>query len=123
MKNNIVIIAVSVVATLLFVAVFLSLRSQIQTTKQQLANFPFEVHYRKAITGNGYVDQFLNKSDTSKSVKITLTNPTLNQSKVFSQVVDAHRFLEIGYLQGWASSSGDQIALECDGVVKQFTIP
>jgi hypothetical protein len=90
---------------------------------QKEAAFPFEVKYRKALTGNGYVDQIINTSGGSQSVKITLNNPTFNQTKVYATVIDAHQFKEIGYLQGWTASSGDSITLEWNGVAKVFTIP
>jgi hypothetical protein len=94
-----------------------------QRTVQTLANFPFEVKYRKSLTGNGYVDQIFNNSGGSQPVKITLNNPTLNQTKVYSAVIDAHQFREIGRLQGWTASSGDIITLEWNGVFKEFKIP
>jgi hypothetical protein len=90
---------------------------------QKLANFPFEVKYRKSLTGNGYVDQIFNNSGGSQPVKVTLNNPTLNQTKVYSTVIDAHQFREIGYVQGWTASSGDKITLEWNGVFKEFKIP
>jgi hypothetical protein len=95
----------------------------VQKTVQTLANFPFEVKYRKSLTGNGYVDQIVNTSGGSQPVKITLNNPTLNQTKVYSAVIDAHQFREIGHLQGWTASSGDSITLEWNGVAKKFKIP
>jgi hypothetical protein len=119
MKNNARIVLTTVVVTLLVVGAFFLILAQ----HQKMANFPFEVKYRKAITGNGYVDQIINNSDRSQSVKVTLNNPTLNRTKVYSLIVDAHQFKEIGYLEGWPSSSGDTVTLEWNSVSKKFNIP
>jgi hypothetical protein len=54
---------------------------------QKLGNFPFEMKYRKSLTGNGYVDQIFNNSGGSQPVKVTLNNPTLNQTKVYSTII------------------------------------
>jgi hypothetical protein len=87
------------------------------------SHFPFRVSYRKALTGSGYVAQIRNISRGSQSVKVTLENPTLNRARVYSLVVDARDFREIGYLQGWTLASGDKITLECNGDVEFFSIP
>jgi hypothetical protein len=94
-----------------------------QRTVQKIAAFPFEVKYRKALLGNGYVDQIVNTSGGSQSVKVTLHNPTFNRTKVYATVIDAHQFKEIGSMQGWTASSGDNVTLEWNGVEKMFTIP
>lgn len=119
MKNTIRIVLATVVVTLLVVSAFLIISGH----NQKLANFPFEVKYRKAVTGSGYVDQIINTSDKVQSVKVTLNNPTFNRTKIYSIVVDAHQFREVGYLEGWTASSGDNITLEWSGVVKEFHIP
>jgi hypothetical protein len=90
---------------------------------QAQVHFPFRVTYRKALTGNGYVAQVRNISRGSQSVKVTLYNPTLNRTRVYSLVVDARDFKEIGYLQGWTLASGDKVTLECNGDVEFFQIP
>ena len=90
---------------------------------QKMAAFPFEVKYRKALTGNGYVDQIVNTSGGSQPVKITLNISMFNRTKVYSTIIDAPQFREIGYMQGWAASSGDSITLEWNGVAKEFKIP
>lgn len=90
---------------------------------QRKVDFPFHLTYRKAITGNGYVAQVRNISAKSQAVKVTLHNPTFNQTKAYSLVVDARNFKEIGYLEGWTLASGDKITLECNGDVQFFNIP
>jgi hypothetical protein len=112
-------IILAIVIMLLIAGVY----SYEQRTIQKLGNFPFEVKYRKALTGNGYVDQIINTSGGSQPVKVTLNNPTLNQTKVYSTIIDAHQLREIGHLQGWTASSGDRITLEWNGVAKTFNIP
>lgn len=104
---------------LLIIFVYLNEQAKVQ----KLSVFPFEVKYRKAILGNGYVDQIVNTSAQSQSVKVTLNNPTFNQTKVYATVIDAHQFKEIGHSQGWTASSGDIITVEWNGVGKTFTIP
>jgi hypothetical protein len=119
MKNTVRIVLATVGVTLLIVCAFLFILGE----KQKSANFPFEVKYRKALTGSGYVDQIINTSSRVQSVKVTLNDPTFDRTRVYSIVVDAHQFREIGYLQGWMASSGDSITLEWNGVVKVFNIP
>jgi hypothetical protein len=86
-------------------------------------NFPFKVDYRKALTGSSYVAQIVNTSDKVQSVKATFHNPTFNRTKVYTLIVNAHQLREIGYLEGWAASSGDTVTLECKGVSKKFYLP
>jgi hypothetical protein len=117
------IILLSIVLTLLAVFILaVILGSQKQMNDKQ-ANFPFQVKYRKALTGSGYVDLIINTTGKSEAVKVTLSNPTLARTKTYSTVIDGLQTREIGYLQGWAASSGDVIALEWSGVTKTFNIP
>ena len=94
-----------------------------QQMNRKLESFPFQVKYRKALTGTGYVDLIINTSGKSEAVKVTLSNSTLNRTKSYSTVLDGHRTWEIGYLQGWTASSGDGIKLECDGMTETFNVP
>lgn len=119
MKKTVIIVLATVGVTLLVVVAFIFGMAQ----KQKVASFPFNVEYRKALTGSGYVDRIINTSSKVQPVKVTLNNPTFNRTKVYSIVVEPQRFREIGYLEGWTASSGDSITLEWNGVVKVFTIP
>ena len=87
------------------------------------ANFPFKMDSRKALTNGSYVAQIVNTSDKVQSVKATFHSPTFNRTKVWTLIVNAHQIKEIGYLEGWAASSGDTVTLECKGVSKKFYIP
>ena len=90
---------------------------------QQRGQFPFRLTYRKALTGSGYVEQFHNISRRPQSAKVTLYNPTLNLTRVYSVVVDPRDFKEIGYLQGWTFTAGDKITVECNGDAYFFVVP
>jgi hypothetical protein len=90
---------------------------------QQRGQFPFRLTYRKALTGSGYVEQFHNISRRPQSAKVTLYNPTINLTKVYSVVVDPRDFKEIGYLQGWTFTAGDKITVECNGDAYFFIVP
>ena len=99
-----------------------NVEQRLQVTLQR-ATFPFHVTYRKALMGNGYVEQIRNVSSKAQSVKVTFYNPTLNRTKTYSLVMDAGQVREIGHMEGWAATSGDQITLECAGTVEKFNIP
>jgi hypothetical protein len=110
--KNVIGVALIILAAIVFF--HLSLRQ---------ANFPFTVDYRKALTSSSYVAQIVNSTDKVQSVKATFYSPTFNRTKVWTLIINAHHFREIGYLEGWAASSGDTVTLECNGVSKKFHIP
>ena len=101
--------------TLVAVVSFLFVEGQV--------NFPFKVNFRPALTSGSYVSQIVNTSGKIQSVKMTFYSPTFNRTKVLARIVNPHHFMEIGYLEGWAVSSGDTITLESNGVSKKFYIP
>ncbi len=75
-------------------------------------DMPVSVSIREALMGNGLVAQFTNNSNRYIAVVATFTNPTTNQSVTARIDISPNDTKEIGHLEGWAFSSGDQILLE-----------
>lgn len=82
--------------------------TQIKSLQTEL-NFPIEVKYRKALTGNGYVTQFVNTSEKIVHFTVELSNSDNRRS--FSRTLDPKKISEIGYAEGWAGSPGDSIVV------------
>jgi hypothetical protein len=72
---------------------------------------PIEVWYRKALLVSGLVGSFKNTSKRELTFLATFTNPTLNNSKRFRLDLRSGETKEIGHLEGWNFSSGDQITI------------
>ena len=81
----------------------------------QLSQVPVRVATRQSITGPGLVAIITNDSAKTLSVSADFTNPTLHHSQTRSLILRPHRPIQIGYLEGWAFASGDQIVLRSDG--------
>jgi uncharacterized protein YlxW (UPF0749 family) len=89
-------------------------QQELVQTQQKLTDksrVPFSVTYRNALTGPGYVLVMTNRSDKALTVIATFENPTLNKKKSISILLRSGQAQEIGYAEGWAFSSGDQITL------------
>jgi hypothetical protein len=97
------------VAAVIFALLFFAQAYQAGSKARQL---PVQVTYRKALLGNGYVLALHNRTRESLALNVTLTNPTFNRTKTYSVVVDAGAIQEIGYLQGWTFTAGDQIEVD-----------
>lgn len=80
---------------------------------------PVEVTFRKAWVGPGYAAQVANRSSRSLPVRLAVTNATLQAQHTFSFVLDGSRRCELGHLEGWSFSSGDEIHLVCDASPEQ----
>lgn len=74
-----------------------------------LPSMPVEVKTRSAITGPGLVLIVKNTSNRHLTLMVTLSNPTTRREKVFRVDVGPDSMGEIGYKEGWALASGDQI--------------
>lgn len=80
--------------------------------KLQAANLPeatVEVTFRKALTSNGRVARFRNRSQVSTSFTIAVARPATNQTRQFMRVIDGEKTIEIGEREGWAFLPGDVI--------------
>src|SRR5882724_1534909 len=77
------------------------------------------VGFRKAIFGSGHVLTLQNKTEKPLGVNITVADASGQKGNEFRFVVDGGRFQavakEIGHIQGWAFSSGDNIKIVCAG--------
>jgi hypothetical protein len=75
-------------------------------------DMPIRVSIREALMGSGLVAQFANNSNRYIAVVATFTNPTTNQYVTTRIDISPNKTKEIGHLEGWAFSSGDEILLE-----------
>ncbi|CAG0998625.1 hypothetical protein MTYP_02719 [Methylophilaceae bacterium] len=73
---------------------------------------PVSLNVRKALTGNGLVVQFTNRSDKYLSVIARFENPTTRETETVRLDLTPMGTKEIGHLEGWAFSSSDVIHLQ-----------
>lgn len=64
------------------------------------------------MTGPGLVLVVKNTSDRHLVFIATLTNPTTNQEKSFRLDAAPSALVEVGYKEGWALASGDNLKIE-----------
>ena len=78
---------------------------------------PVTISWRRAFTGPGLVAAFHNSSDKTLSVLVLVFNPTAKRQREFSLALPqtGNGAAEIGYGQGWAFASGDQLTVKSDG--------
>ncbi|MDX1914190.1 MAG: hypothetical protein SFU55_01295 [Methylophilus sp.] len=73
---------------------------------------PINVSYRQALMGDGLVAQFTNNSDRFLSIVATFLNPTTNQHMTTRLDLAPRAIKEVGHLEGWTFSSGDQLTIK-----------
>jgi hypothetical protein len=86
--------------------------TQLQPLAAQARKLPVTARFRKAVTGAGFVLLLQNTSRKPLALSVTLSNPTFNKSKTYRVDIDGGLMKEIGYLEGWAFTSGDQIQIQ-----------
>ncbi|MEJ0086860.1 MAG: zinc ribbon domain-containing protein [Pseudomonadota bacterium] len=77
--------------------------------EQTLPPIPVAIHHRAALLGSGQVLQVTNTSDAPLAAAVTLSNPSTQLSKSFQLTLKAKETKEIGHMEGWSLSPGDQI--------------
>lgn len=75
-------------------------------------DLPVIISYRQAMMGDGLVAQFTNNSDRFLSIVATFLNPTTNQHMTTRLDLAPKAVKEIGHMEGWAFSSGDQLTIQ-----------
>jgi len=103
------------------------LQSQVailQPMAEKVRQLPIKYGFRKALLGNGLVLEIRNISPNILSLNITITNTTFNQAKVFNEVLDSGRLLQLGHMQGAQIAPGDRITITSDGYdAGQINVP
>lgn len=83
--------------------------------REELPQLPIEVQTREALMGSGGVLIVKNTSDKALKVTVLLKNPTSNDQKSFNLSIAPSSASEIGHMEGWKVSPGDEITIEGDG--------
>lgn len=86
--------------------------NQANTELAKKPDLPVSISYRQAMMGSGLVSQFTNNSDRFLSIVATFQNPTTNQHTILRLDLTPNVTKEIGHMEGWTFSSGDQITMQ-----------
>jgi hypothetical protein len=80
-----------------------------------LPELPVSLSFHESAKGRGYIVQFHNTSQKSRTVLVELKNPTLDYYRAAPVQLAPGELREIGEAQDWTLVSGDMITIREDG--------